>query len=481
MPVPPPSDLNCAQTSRRDSAATQLPIAKYGPSSRNSSGPISAAMTAVATAAIAMEETGSRLPRPIAANRTEAPSPTNACCPTDTRPPHPASTFHNCASVRMVNTKNRSCSSVRGAMAGSRIRPATAARPAMRATRESRVSEVARQTVFAGARAGSATSDRCCGLSSIMASSREQAARPYHQHGEKGEVTGKNLPLRIDPRADRLRDADNDAARECAPQASQPADDHGLEGGEQPGGTHRWIEISADAQRNRGDDRYRERNAHRDRIDPPLIDSHQLSDLGIVGGGAERPPYRGSVEQELQQRDRDHGGDQRGQRRKADRQSRCKRYRRGFERAGLKPPAVGTERQEQRVLHDHRQAERHQQRWHDVVAEDAIENETLQQITENEHCGDGKQCCGAERQAGHAGREQYKIGCEHDQIAVRKIDEPHNAENQRKPEREQPVDSTEQNSLRRNVEPVHDQAPNGSGSKIRGGDRAAVGLRRRPR
>ena len=44
--MPPPSDLNWAQISRSASAATQLPIAKYGPSSRNSKGPSIAAISA---------------------------------------------------------------------------------------------------------------------------------------------------------------------------------------------------------------------------------------------------------------------------------------------------------------------------------------------------------------------------------------------------------------------------------------------------
>jgi hypothetical protein len=32
-----------------------------------------------------------------------APIPTNACCPTDTRPAYPASRFHMLASVKMTN------------------------------------------------------------------------------------------------------------------------------------------------------------------------------------------------------------------------------------------------------------------------------------------------------------------------------------------------------------------------------------------
>src|SRR6478752_6860349 len=63
---------------------------------------------------------------------------------------------------------------------------------------------------------------------------REQAARPYHQHDQEGHMAGQNLPFRIDVRADRLRQADDDAARERAPQAAETADDHCLEGVEEP-------------------------------------------------------------------------------------------------------------------------------------------------------------------------------------------------------------------------------------------------------
>jgi len=135
-------------------------------------------------------------------------------------------------------------------------------------------------------------------------------------------VAGENLPLRIDPGADGLGDADNNAAGEGAPQATEPTDDHRLEGVEQTRGPDRRVEIGAQAERHRGDHRHRERNADRNGVDLPLVDAHQLGDLRLVGGGAERPPDRGTVEQQLQQHDGDDRGYQRGERGDAHGQAR---------------------------------------------------------------------------------------------------------------------------------------------------------------
>ncbi len=53
--------------------------------------------------------------------------------------------------------------------------------------------------------------------------------------------------------ADRLRDAEDDAAGERAPEAAEPADDHRLEGVDQPGRPDGRIEIGADAEEEGGD------------------------------------------------------------------------------------------------------------------------------------------------------------------------------------------------------------------------------------
>ena len=71
-------------------------------------------------------------------------------------------------------------------------------------------------------------------------------------------MAGEDLPLRIDPRADGLRQSEHDAAHQRAPQAAQPADDHGFEGIKQPCRSDRRIEIGADAELNGARDARRE-------------------------------------------------------------------------------------------------------------------------------------------------------------------------------------------------------------------------------
>src|SRR5439155_10289518 len=84
-PVPPPSDENRLMTSWHTSATTQVAIAKYPPRSRNTSHDTGRATAAQASAASGSAANGST---PCCANtRTKyAPSPTNACWPTDTSP-----------------------------------------------------------------------------------------------------------------------------------------------------------------------------------------------------------------------------------------------------------------------------------------------------------------------------------------------------------------------------------------------------------
>ena len=188
-------------------------------------------------------------------------------------------------------------------------------------------------------------------------------------------MAGEHLPARIDLRADRLRDAEDDAAGERAPQAAEPADDHRLEAEDQPRRADRRIEIGAHRQKHAGDRDHRERQRHGEREDVAVVEAHQLRHRRIVGGGAEGAAERGAVEHELQRR--------RSPRRR--RRTGCsgstpietpsaRRKARDLDRAGLQLAAVGGEQLQQAVLDDHRQAERHQQRRQQIVAERAVEH-----------------------------------------------------------------------------------------------------------
>ena len=85
MPVPPPMEGNFSMISRTVVASTQVAMAKYPLRSRETSHHIGRAATPQPTAA-----TGSAVNIEMLwmfrISTKYAPSPTNACCPTDTRP-----------------------------------------------------------------------------------------------------------------------------------------------------------------------------------------------------------------------------------------------------------------------------------------------------------------------------------------------------------------------------------------------------------
>ena len=95
-------------------------------------------------------------------------------------------------------------------------------------------------------------------------------------------MSGQYLPLRIDPRADGLGDAEHHATSQRAPEASEPADDDGFERIEQPRRADRRIEIRPQPEierRNRDDDEGKAHGAGKDAV---VIDAHKLRDFEIV-------------------------------------------------------------------------------------------------------------------------------------------------------------------------------------------------------
>ena len=54
---------------------------------------------------------------------------------------------------------------------------------------------------------------------------------------------------------------------------------------------------------------------------------------------------------------------------------------------------------------------------------------------------------------------EYQIGREHDQVAMREIDEPHDAEDERQPGGEERIEPTEQDALENGIRPIHESAP----------------------
>ena len=232
-------------------------------------------------------------------------------------------------------------------------------------------------------------------------------------------------------RADGLGDADDDAAGKRAPQAAEPADDHRLEGIDQPrrpdGRDRNWRACRERTRRSRDHAIAMPMASAKTRS---VVDAHQLRRLGIVGGGAEGAAERGAVE-ELVERD-------------DDERSRTAKVRSGMtptvepapsasdaglERAGLEAAAVGGEGLEQPVLDDDRQAEGDEQRRQDVAAERAVEQDGLQRVAEREHQRHGDE----RRRRAVAGRARgasarIRKAAKHDEVAMGEIDEPHDAE-----------------------------------------------------
>src|ERR1043166_3511877 len=81
----------------------------------------------------------------------------------------------------------------------------------------------------------------------------EQPFGPHREHDQERDVTGQEIPAGIELRADRLRDAEDDAARERAPHAAEPADDDGLETEDQTRRADRRIEVGAHREQHAGD------------------------------------------------------------------------------------------------------------------------------------------------------------------------------------------------------------------------------------
>ena len=102
MPVPPPMEEICSITSMITEASTQVAIAKYPSRSRATSHHSGSAHTAAPI--VAMTRPAHGVTPCIAGISTKyAPSPRNACCPTDTSPAYPASRFHIEASVSTIS------------------------------------------------------------------------------------------------------------------------------------------------------------------------------------------------------------------------------------------------------------------------------------------------------------------------------------------------------------------------------------------
>ena len=125
----------------------------------------------------------------------------------------------------------------------------------------------------------------------------------------------------------------------------------------------------------------------------------------------------------------------------------------------LSLPAVGRELQQQPVLDDDREPEGDEQRHQQVGAERAVEHQPLQPPAEREHEGQGDQQRHPDRHEQRRREREDEVGGEHDEVAMREVDEPHDAEDQRKAGGVERVESAEQGALDDGVDEGHRAAP----------------------
>ncbi len=124
-----------------------------------------------------------------------------------------------------------------------------------------------------------------------------------------------------------------------------------------------------------------------------------------------------------------------------------------LDRAARQLAGVGAVALEQAVLDDDRQAEGHQQDRQNALADGALEQKALQDVAAPERRpGIEDQRDQKRRPAERAGQRQDDEREQHDHVAVRDVDEAHDAERQRQAEREQRIEAADQHALDEEVE-----------------------------
>src|SRR5271165_2443650 len=213
---------------------------------------------------------------------------------------------------------------------------------------------------------------------SSIGRAREEAARFEDKNEQKGEVTNEKLPLGIDSRARRLRDAENYAARQRSPEAAEAADNDGLEGEDQSAWTDRRIEIGPKTHEKGGDGANDHRDAHRNREHLAVVDAHQLRGDRIVRNRAKSPAQRRSIKYLVHRDDDADGGEKRQERQHADCQAANDGDRQSLDAARRQASTVRGEASQHPILEKDRQSEARQQRRQNILAKHAIEEKPLQ-------------------------------------------------------------------------------------------------------
>jgi hypothetical protein len=250
---------------------------------------------------------------------------------------------------------------------------------------------------------------------------------------QERRVPRDRLPRGVELAADALRHTQDHAPREGSPEAAQPSENNRLERGQQSTRPAGRIEVHPHSHEARGDRRGGAGHGHREGGYPGRGQPDQVGGSDIVGGGTDAGAKTRAVQEKIKHRHQRDRREQRHQRKHADVEPRPHLDRRRLQPAAGQGPRVRPEALQQPVLDDDGHAERHQQRQQRVLSRGPLQQEPLQRV--KARCGGrqrdqhGQQRMHVQRRADRERQERDQ----HDQVAVRDVDEAQHADRQRQP------------------------------------------------
>ncbi len=257
--------------------------------------------------------------------------------------------------------------------------------------------------------------------------------QPGEQHDEKHRVAGNKKALRIDLRADGLRQCQHDAAEQRAPDRARPADHRRLEGEQQLRLPAIGVESRAHAEEGAGNAHHHHGDGRGDAVDQPRVDADAgpaasaSSEVARIArpSGVKLSSNCKAAEQHHGDRKDDHRelpdidilGDAPGIiRQRAD--------------IGRQRTGIGAELFEQHVVDDDGQAEGREDRHQHAAAQAPFQHEPLQQEADDGHHRQDDEEAHPGRNAEPGGQDIEQIGSENREAPMREIDNAHHREHE---------------------------------------------------
>ena len=262
-------------------------------------------------------------------------------------------------------------------------------------------------------------------------------------------MAGDEKSLRIEERAETLRDAQHNAADERAPERSRPADHRRLEGEDELRRSGIRVECRAHTEKSPGDRDRRQCDCGGDRIDAPRVDADQPDRVRILGGGADRASDQRSVEKGLDSTEQHDRNRHRERRELADRNVAAERPTVIGEVTDVRREraCVGAETLEQKIVENDRQPEGREHRNQQSAARAALEHQPLERPADHGHEWDHEAKAEKRLHAETISQNEERVSREHRKAAVREVDDAHDAEHERQAAGDERIIATEQNAL----------------------------------